>query len=954
MILASLLFGLFQSILFGEPNPITSFPNQVYYSVISDSSGSIWLGSDAGVFKFDGIHIRQLTPEHGLQGNEVINVSFIQKNQISASHFNSKLDVIPINQFDAPQPFTLPDSLSIKGFVTDWWMQADSMAIVTSEGQILLKKGGVWQEKNLISEEGLLNRISFIARFGNRWYVGTSGGLFTMDDSGSLKLNHPMSIVTRALKVNQTVFIVSVDGFYTLEKSILTKLVDFQKSDLNGKKIENVAQINDSTFVFGSIGDGIYLCRISNGELQIIDKQLEGKLISGLAYHPKSGLSVTTLQSGVFQVSLQEQIGKNTRIDFAKWGFKSLLRAEKQGNSWLLVDKREGIATLYLDDANQLIRKKIWFKSNTPILTTHSFGDKNYLVGLVNKNLLVDFSNLIQNVSVRDVDFSFTIKSVHQTHKNEWLIATATSFINAEFNGEYLIKKTMQAGRSSAIVQLGETWLVGRPSSLWAFHEKSGEFNLLSSKAVTFIKNIDENTAVIGTNGEGLFIAEHVDAEIKLTSIQLDSHLRGENWLNMFPLKSQTWMISGTGGIVLLEQNQSEFRSKAVSLKSASRVEKALDIRMADGRVSLLTEHQYFEIPESELFKPSEVSRPFLSAVWVEGAEQKNSTTVLLTASQKFVQLDFGFVDELNRASEIILEVFDENPLTNNETGNVVSNFSWSINLTNPGTHSFWFRTKNKWTQQRSSFIQVDVIKTGFWWQNLYVQILALLFVIMLSAWVFDRIRRQRIQKELQKLEEKNSLLQLKKLSITKLLTTHYLFNALTTIRSLAVSEDKNTVYEYITRFSKLIRALIDRALESEILIAEEIDWIRDYINLEQKAIGLELDIQLQTNIDVEQYVMPAFVLQPLVENALRYGNYESEAYIYLKIVKEESFIRFELQNPVNHQLSVPKNKTSKGLELTKERLQTWSLFYAHSSQFEFNLSENTWQVTFTIPMIEA
>jgi LytS/YehU family sensor histidine kinase len=262
---------------------------------------------------------------------------------------------------------------------------------------------------------------------------------------------------------------------------------------------------------------------------------------------------------------------------------------------------------------------------------------------------------------------------------------------------------------------------------------------------------------------------------------------------------------------------------------------------------------------------------------------------------------------------------------------------------------------QDNWNQIVSPSIRIQIEKKPYWWQQVWIQLLLLitLFVLIL-IWV-ERVRKSRTERRVRRLEEKNTMLQLKKVSVTKLLTTHYLFNALTTIRSLALKENKEEVYQYITRFSKLIRALVDRALEAEIVLEDELEWILDYVSLETRSLDTSIEIRIKSEVELDAYKIPAFVLQPIIENALRYGDYSEVSEILVEILDQPVKLVFRISNPVSPKtVQQTENKTSKGLELTKERLITWSLMYHTQSDFNFSLNDNQWEVSFTIPKVSA
>ena len=102
-------------------------------------------------------------------------------------------------------------------------------------------------------------------------------------------------------------------------------------------------------------------------------------------------------------------------------------------------------------------------------------------------------------------------------------------------------------------------------------------------------------------------------------------------------------------------------------------------------------------------------------------------------------------------------------------------------------------------------------------------------------------------------------------------LQPHFLFNTLNSISVLALQREHDAVIQMIARLSELLRASLERTATS-CTLREEIGFARLYLDIEQ----IRFDERLQVVIDVPEELMdaelPALVLQPIVENAVRHG----------------------------------------------------------------------------------
>jgi LytS/YehU family sensor histidine kinase len=99
----------------------------------------------------------------------------------------------------------------------------------------------------------------------------------------------------------------------------------------------------------------------------------------------------------------------------------------------------------------------------------------------------------------------------------------------------------------------------------------------------------------------------------------------------------------------------------------------------------------------------------------------------------------------------------------------------------------------------------------------------------------------------------------------------HFLFNALNTVSSLVRTGDSKAAVRAVARLGDLLRSLL---LDDgqEIPLAQELDFVGRYLELEQARFGERLSARIDADPAVMSALVPRLVLQPLVENALRHG----------------------------------------------------------------------------------
>jgi hypothetical protein len=103
-------------------------------------------------------------------------------------------------------------------------------------------------------------------------------------------------------------------------------------------------------------------------------------------------------------------------------------------------------------------------------------------------------------------------------------------------------------------------------------------------------------------------------------------------------------------------------------------------------------------------------------------------------------------------------------------------------------------------------------------------------------------------------------------------LNPHFLFNTLNTIFVLAQKNDQRAVMETLSRLSELLRATLDDRGPQEIPLGEEIRFLERYIEIQRTRFVDRLTVEYDIAPEAEDALVPRMVLQPILENAIRYG----------------------------------------------------------------------------------
>ncbi|WFO14832.1 histidine kinase [Cellulophaga baltica 4] len=165
----------------------------------------------------------------------------------------------------------------------------------------------------------------------------------------------------------------------------------------------------------------------------------------------------------------------------------------------------------------------------------------------------------------------------------------------------------------------------------------------------------------------------------------------------------------------------------------------------------------------------------------------------------------------------------------------------------------------------------------------------------------------------------------------------HFLFNSLNSIKLYIINNEKKNAVYYLNKFSKLVRKILEASSLKEISLAEELETIELYMNIENIRFSNEIDFQIKIDdgIDANDIKIPSLILQPFLENAIWHGlsTREENKSIVIEIKQENDYFTTIAitDNGIGRAAAevIKENKVLKrksiGIDITKERLANFS-----------------------------
>jgi len=187
-----------------------------------------------------------------------------------------------------------------------------------------------------------------------------------------------------------------------------------------------------------------------------------------------------------------------------------------------------------------------------------------------------------------------------------------------------------------------------------------------------------------------------------------------------------------------------------------------------------------------------------------------------------------------------------------------------------PGEYVFRVKGANSdgvWNERGAS-VRILII-SPFWktWWFMWLAICLSLTVLLLVVMNL----RERIKK---KVELNKKISELKLQALRAQMNPHFVFNTINSIQYFISSNERKAVYNYLSKFSKLMRKVFDNVEKFKLLISEELDSLKLYLELESLRFEGKFNykIVVDAQIDIHNIEISTLLIQSFVENAIYHG----------------------------------------------------------------------------------
>lgn len=151
--------------------------------------------------------------------------------------------------------------------------------------------------------------------------------------------------------------------------------------------------------------------------------------------------------------------------------------------------------------------------------------------------------------------------------------------------------------------------------------------------------------------------------------------------------------------------------------------------------------------------------------------------------------------------------------------------------------------------------------------------VLGFIFSIALIIWLSVRRYKKVTRRKQEQIELANRLLELETKAIRTQMNPHFVFNSLNTLHRFILESKVEEAEKYLTKFSILLRKLIESSTSDKITLQEEIEILKGYLTIEKMRFSNSFDYEIKVDIaNTNEIYIPFMLIQPFVENALWHG----------------------------------------------------------------------------------
>ena len=824
---------------------IEGLPSNTVYCLTTDKNGFVWLGTDVGLIKYDGINYEIFTTVNGLPSNDVFEVLCDKKNRIWITTIKNSICYVENNVVRKPvfsnpkfKPFNLVNPRIFKDHNDNIWVRTSPFFLFKINNRSEL-------------EHKLTIPINFNENFVSFQHDST---IYYASSKNSVSYNIYTGKYSRTYN-NAKEFIKAV---YPLNKSsiVLEEDLKLRFDSINVLKTNEYRTRNNHWAIF--IHDSLIWVPSVNGyltyslkDLTIYRKFLNGISVSNIHKSNFNDIWVSSLLSGLFRLKSLE-ITNSISTDYCSAvsvNSDLILVGLNNGGVRIINRKTKMDSIVIYPKYVSLISFKIWnfceseneiyAASDRGLFSIHNLKINQKIlpfehVSLKHSSIDQDTMMILDNMGVRRFDL-----------KRKKYIDSIILYKRFYSYTKYLNQK-----------------IVGSQDSLYFFDKELKYYPLnipFHYRAMDL--DVQDSLLVATTAEKGIFI---IKGHTVLKNLTTDNGMVTNTCNRSVIYKDYVYTATNHGiHIYSLKNDSLSYLFESDGLPSNN----VNDLAVDQDTIFAATEEGLSIIPLSALkYRPpfpcfAQPVITYQDTLW-------NKPDSVSTRTDKLVLVK---VNALSFSTKIPLRFFYR-------IKEIDSNFketreqNLELRFPHPGYFTLEVHALNG-DYQKSQVLRMYIYVEPYFYQTIWFKLLIVLFVALILLGTYLILLKAARRRAQIKHETENKMRNLELSAWRSTVNPHFLFNALNTMQGLFHNNDFEAVNQFIIEFSSVLRKTIDQSGRIMISIQEEVNYLKNYLEFEKvKRHGI-LDFNIQWDDDkILKWYIPSMLIQPVLENSLKHG----------------------------------------------------------------------------------
>jgi len=900
------------------------------YCITQDKDGFIWLGTEAGVCRFDGTHFRIYNTADGLPDVEVLNIFGDSKGRVWMAPFKGSVCYYYQgrihNQENDPVLAGMGNLDAVQNFAED---SRGNILIQQRKKLYLVRPDNRVNHYDSVGNEPIKRSVGLGPSRDGNFNIQIDEKLFELSDKG-------FSLIKRiSFPFDNPLYVALCPSWSVVHSDTLTTKISSLINDQSEAYPFDFPVYNHVSYSI--IDDSLlYINRFSGTEEYSMPrgivkrKLLPGKKVSRVFSDRAGNVWLTTLESGIYRLNSDEF--KTIHLPENGLGLTAVqsIALNSTGDRLLIGDNHNGIFILSLPGPGLKMKEvlKVLLGTNR-VLFVHEYAYKR-LIYCTDANTVVGH---IDSLNHRSVGGGVKSACLIDDHR----ILLGGPWGAGIFDiGLMRITDTLWRSRVTAVYSKNDTNYIGTLHGLWQIAGK--KLPVFMGNQIPLLKN---RIAAMTESGDGtLWISSYDDSVIGYSGGRVVAAITSKQGLVgnvshcLFAHNHILWVGTDKGlNAIQLDKPGYPVLWYTSADGLASDIVNAIYAVGSIVFVGTSAGLSYFD--ESKIQIGDECRINVLSVISAGSDRIRDTAGLALPIRQNNIRIEFAGISYRSAGQLHYLYRLIGLDSSWKETGD---NYLAYPTLPS-GKYEFQVRASNRFGVLSEMRSVPFVVATPFWNQLWFNGLEVAVFLTAMWLFVGWRTRRIRRQQE-ERAQQNRRLVEMEHIALQAQMNPHFIFNCLNSIQQFVFDKDMMATNEYISNFARLIRATLNNSSQRFISLNEEVEYLTDYLSLEKMRFKNKMDyaIDVDSDLDADELLLPPMLLQPYVENSVRHGlRHKTDGQGFIRIqfrIKGEKLIVAIRDNGIGRKKAM-EYKTgehieyqSKGMSLTSSRIQMINMLY--------------------------